>query len=203
MNIIHDITDFIFVSDEPQNSDIIFIPGGSWPGPSERAAALWHEGCAPLILPSGKYDARYGKFAGTKSKTGIYQPMYDNEWDFMRDVLIKSGVDDKAILKENEACERGTIDNAFFSRKVTDSLGLAIRKAIICCKSFHARRCQLSYAWAYPQTEFFICPVDIPQSGRDSWYNDPIGTNRVMSELRKCGEYFKDVIPVFAGENTV
>ena len=199
MDIIRDITDFIFVGDEPQKSDIIFIPGGSYPEPSERAARLWREGYAPLILPSGRYSPKLGKFAGTKSKTDIFLPMYDTEWDFMRDVLIKSGVDAKAILKENEGCERGTIDNAFFSRKVTDALGLTINRAIICCKSFHARRCQMSYAWAYPDAEFFICPVDIDQSGRDTWYKDQAGTARVMSELRKCGEYFKDVVPVYAG----
>ena len=34
------ITDFIFIDQEPQKADIIFIPGNGFPNPSERAAEL-------------------------------------------------------------------------------------------------------------------------------------------------------------------
>ncbi len=51
--IIDDITDFIFVSDEPQEADIVFLPGGSNPLPPEMAATLYKRGYAPLLLPSG------------------------------------------------------------------------------------------------------------------------------------------------------
>ena len=44
--IIADITNFIFVSDEPEQADAIFLPGGSFPGPPEYAAQLYHRGCA-------------------------------------------------------------------------------------------------------------------------------------------------------------
>jgi hypothetical protein len=45
MNIIHDITNFIFVENELEKADIIFIPGGSWPEPTEKAAELWIKCC--------------------------------------------------------------------------------------------------------------------------------------------------------------
>ncbi len=45
------ITDFIFVEDEPRRSDIIFVPGGSYPDAAERAAQLYHAGYAPYIMP--------------------------------------------------------------------------------------------------------------------------------------------------------
>ena len=51
--IITDITNYIFVSDESQKVDIIFLPGGSLPEILERAAKLYHEGYALLLLPSG------------------------------------------------------------------------------------------------------------------------------------------------------
>ena len=35
-----DVSDFIFLSDPPETADLIFIPGGSYPDLSERAAAL-------------------------------------------------------------------------------------------------------------------------------------------------------------------
>jgi len=200
MDIIKDISNFIFVDDEPKNVDIIFIPGGSFPEPSERAAELWLSGFAPYILPSGKYNLTVGSFTGAKTKKEIYNGDFDTEWDFMKYVLIKSGVDEKAILEEKNASERGTVDNAFNSRAVTDSLGLTIKTAIICCKSFHARRCQMSYSWAYPGVEILVCPSDNRDIRKDNWHNDNTGIERVMSELQKCGQYFKNVIPIMMNQ---
>ena len=198
MDIINDISNFIFVENEPERADIIFIPGGSFPEPSEKAAKLWLEKFAPLILPSGKYNLKVGSFTGAKTKKEIYGGNFETEWDFMKYVLMKSGVDESAILEEKSGGERGTYDNAFFSRIVTDSLGLKIKKAIICCKSFHARRCLMTYAWLYPETTFFVCPSDNREICKDNWFNDKDGIERVMSELQKCGQYFKEAIPLFA-----
>jgi uncharacterized SAM-binding protein YcdF (DUF218 family) len=198
MDIINDISNFIFVDDEPEISEIIFIPGGSFPEPSERAADLWKNGFASIILPSGKYNTKIGHFPGVQTKKELYDHDFETEWDFMKYVLIKSGVDEKAILVENNAGEKGTYDNAFMSRAVTDTLGLTINKAIICCKSFHARRCQMTYSWAYPKTQFIICPVDNRIISRDNWFKSENGIKQVMSELQKCGQYFKESIPVYA-----
>ena len=37
------ITDFIFVEDEPQRSDVIMVVGGSHPEAAETAAELWKQ----------------------------------------------------------------------------------------------------------------------------------------------------------------
>ena len=58
------ITDFIFIDQEPQKADIIFIPGNGFPNPSERAAELYREGFAKKLLPSGHYSVVLGHFAG-------------------------------------------------------------------------------------------------------------------------------------------
>ena len=206
MNIIDDISNFIFIENDPEKSDIIFIPGGSFPQPSERAADLWLNGFAPLVLPSGKYG-KLGRFRGVQAKKEIYDGDFETEWDFMKSVLFKSGVDEKAILVEKNASDFVTYDNAFLSRAVTDSLGLTINRAIICCKSFHARRCLMTYSWSYPDTKFVVCPSDIYPSdseyhypykylSKDNWFKDKLGIERVMSELQKCGQYFKEAIPV-------
>ena len=127
MGIIDDISNFIFLDNEPQQSDIIFIPGGSFPEPSERAAELWLDGFAPLVLPSGKYNPKNGCFTGVKTKKELYDGDYETEWDFMKSVLMKCGLDEKAILVEKEACYKETYDNSFLSRAVTDSLSLTIK----------------------------------------------------------------------------
>ncbi len=44
--IISDISDYIFISDEPEKIDAIFLPGGSHPEQHEYAAELYHKGYA-------------------------------------------------------------------------------------------------------------------------------------------------------------
>ncbi len=197
MRIVEDITNFIFVNDEPRQADIIFLPGGSYPEPSERAAALWRAGYAPRLVPSGLYSAKIGRFPGPRTKKDLYSGDYRTEAEFMKDVLIKNGVPDDVIFPEPRAGERGTVDNAFFTRELTDGLGFDIRTAIICCKSFHARRCLLTYTWAYPRTQFILCPAELPGRSRSDWHATPQGVETVMSELRKCGTYFVGQIPLF------
>lgn len=66
--IIDDITRFVFVEDELEKSDIIFIPGGSHPELGEFAAELYKKGYADTIMPSGGVSIKTGKFGGVKSK---------------------------------------------------------------------------------------------------------------------------------------
>ena len=51
--IISDISEYIFVADEIQKVDAIFLPGGSFPEQPEYAAQLYREGYAKWIIPSG------------------------------------------------------------------------------------------------------------------------------------------------------
>ena len=97
-------------------------------------------------------------FPGTKTKKELYSGEFETEWEFLKYVLIKCGVDEAVILKENESCEGGTFGNAFNSRKVTDLKGLEIKNGI---------------------------------------YTNKYGKDTVMSELKKCGEYFRQAIDVF------
>ena len=48
--------DFMFISNQPEKADIIFIPGNGYPHMAENAADLYKRGFAPYILPSGKYS---------------------------------------------------------------------------------------------------------------------------------------------------
>ncbi len=62
--IIKAITDFIFVEDTPQKSDVIMVVGGSYPEAAEIAA-----------------------------KQNVYNKNYADECEFYTDVLLKNGVD--------------------------------------------------------------------------------------------------------------
>ena len=98
-----EVTKYIFAEDVLQKADIILIPGNAYPQNAERAAALYRQGYAPYILPSGKYSTLVGHFAGVCEKADRYNKEYKTEWEFLKDVLVQNGVDESAILKEDQA----------------------------------------------------------------------------------------------------
>jgi uncharacterized SAM-binding protein YcdF (DUF218 family) len=190
--IIADITDYIFVSDPPAPSDAIFVPGGVFASLAERAAELYGQGKAPFVIPAGRYSVKNGKFGGIKDKPEIYSGDYATECEFYTDVLLKNGVPSSAILCEDRSMH--TRDNAFFSRELCDTAGIQVNRGIICCTSFHARRCLMLYKLAFPEAEILISPVDCYGITRDNWYRSSYGVERVMGELARCGSQFVDDI---------
>ena len=185
------ITEFIFVEDKPEKSDVIFIPGSGFPQLAEEAAKLYHQGLAPYILPSGKYSILNGKFAGVQEKQELYDGEYETEWEFLKEALKKNQVPEEHILRENNATY--TYENAIYSRKVTDRLGMEIKKAILCCKPYHARRSLLYYQLLYPETQFYVCPIQDSDVKRDNWYLTEKGIRLVFGEVQRIGEQFVDI----------
>jgi uncharacterized SAM-binding protein YcdF (DUF218 family) len=185
--VIDDITDFIFISDEPRRADVIFLPGGTSPETPEYAARLYGEGFAPLLIPSGKFSIGRECFRGVSGGYDKkYRGNYTTECEFFTDVLLKNGVPMCAVMGEDKA--GFTRENAFFSARLAAERGLRFDKAIIVCKSFHARRCLMYYQFAFPDTELIICPVEWRDATRQNWYRTKRGTERVLGELRRCGD---------------
>lgn len=183
MKFIQDITDFIFVEHEPEKADIIFIPGGDQGELAVTAARLYREGYAPLLLPSGRYSKPVGR---------CLIPGYETEWEYLRDILLKEKVPEKAILKESQATF--TYENAIYSRQVTDSLGLQIQKAILCSQAVHARRALLYYEITYPDTEFYVCPTITRGISRHNWFLEDEKIDVVLGEMERCGSQFHEIL---------
>lgn len=186
--IISDITEYIFVSDNPKPADAIFLPGGIYPQLAEHAAELYAAGFSSVIVPAGRYSVKNGRFAGVKEKSDIYSGNYGTECEFYTDVLLKNGVPRAAILCEDRS--EHTRDNAFFTRKLCDENRVAVKVGIVCCMSFHARRCLTLYKLAFPDSEILVCPVDCHNITRNNWHNSGYGVDRVTGELARCGSQF-------------
>ena len=184
-------TDIIFLEDEPQRADVIFIPGNGWPQMAQRAAELWKEGMAPWLLPSGRYSVIKGRFGGVTAEQERYPGPYATEWEFLRDVLVKEGIPESAILREDSATY--TYENAIYSRKVTDQVGISVHRGIICCQSHHARRCRMYYQLLYPETEFLVVPSDT-EVVRETWYRSERGIQLVLGEIERCGGQFHQIL---------
>lgn len=196
MRIVDDISNFIFIEDVLVKSDVIMIPGGSYAELPEKAAEIWKDGYAPLIVPAGGVSIKSGKFNGVKSKQAKYAGEYKTECEFYTDVLEVSGIPSKYIIGDNKSgC---TADNARFSKRILDDRGIYPQRAIICCKAFHARRCLMFYQFYFPETQFIISPVwDLPNYSisKDNWYKSEVGVSRVLGELSRLGNQF---VPEFS-----
>lgn len=198
------ITEFIFVEDEPAKADIIFVPGGPYPDSARHAAKLYRQGFAPYIMPSGKYSILKGQLELPEE---LWQELADGnaeeqivglrnrictESDYLCEVMRQAGVPDSALIGENQATY--TYENAIYSRKKLESLGIQIKKAILCCQAFHARRSLLYYKEQFPDVEFLVCPVVTRGISRENWYRTEQGIDTVLGEVERCGGQFHEIM---------
>lgn len=191
--VIQMMTDFIFLEDVPQKADIIMIPGSGYGALADTAAALWHQGFAPLILPSGKYSKLIGHFEGTfDNHYPVSNPAPENECDYLSALLIDNNVASSAILREPQATY--TYENAIFSKQITDTARLDIHTAILCCQAFHARRCLMYYQLLYPNTRFIICPTVTQDISKGNWYLSDEKIDKVLGEIERCGSQFHEIL---------
>lgn len=185
---IKDITNFIFMQDVPVKSDIIFIPGTARSAIAEKAAQLYHAGYADLVMPSGMYSTKNGRFASENIDNPRYIGEYETEYAYFKYVLMENGVPESVVLCEDRATN--SMENAAFSAAVLKEARIKLNRAILCCQAFHARRAFLSYACHFPDADILVVPTDTQGITRDSWYLQERSYRKVMAEVAKCGKYF-------------
>lgn len=105
------------LQDSAESADVIIVLGAGLkedgrPGPAltrrtRHAAALWHEGIAPLVLCTGGQSEYYPR----------------TEAAACREILIGAGLPESAILTEDRS--RSTEENAIYSKGILDELRLS------------------------------------------------------------------------------
>lgn len=193
-DLINEIGNFIFVEDKPQKCDVIITIGGSFPQIAEKAAELYKSGFSDYVLAGGGVSVKTGVFAGVKDKKDIYSGDYKTECDFYEDVLIKNGVPETAIVREDKSGH--TRANAECAAAVLKEQGISAEKMILVCKRFHARRCLMFFQSAFPKAKILVVPADIEVGDfnvtKDNWHTSSYGIKRVMGELARCGDQFTE-----------
>ena len=129
-----------------------------------------------------------------------YAEDYETEWAYLRAVLEDAGVPDEAILREDQATY--TWENAQLSRRVTDAMGLTVQRAILCCRSYHARRALLYYQAAFPEAEIRVCPASVPGFNRGDWYLTAEGRAMILGEVRRLGDQVNEVFAMMLEQRT-
>lgn len=186
------VTEFIFVEDKPEPADVIFIPGSRKVAHAIKAAELYKAGYAPYVLPSGRYTISRGYFLPLPEPLkSEYPGEFETEWHFLKAVLMKHGVPEEAILREDQATY--TWENAQLSRDVLKAADIPCKTAILCCHAFHARRALLYYQAAMPETRFIVCPAGSPGCTREDWYLSEKGRSRVLGEVQRLGGQIGEV----------
>lgn len=195
------VTEFVFVEHPPEKADVILIPGSRKIEHAVRAAELYRAGYAPWVLPSGRFAVSYGRFKGVPDKyRAQYPDEYETEWAFLRAVLMRHGVPDSAILREDQATY--TWQNAQFSRDVLAQQGIPCRTAILACQAFHARRALMYYQAAMPETRFVVCPAQTPGYARSDWFLTDKGRKRILGEVERLGSQVGEVFSMMLEEKS-
>ena len=179
---LEEMTNFIFLEDEPKKADVIFVPGSEEGSLAKTAAKLYLEGFAPVIVPSGKY----AKWTGHS-----IVDQFETESDHFAHLLMEEGVPEEAILKEREATY--TYQNAIHTRKLLDERGIEVKRAILCCQAYHARRSKLYYQVLFPETEILVVPTITKGITRDNWFKSREKSEIVLGEIERCGSQFHEI----------
>ena len=202
------VTDFIFPEDEPEKADLILVCGSARLEPARRGAELFEKGCAPYIMPTGRFGERYRDFRDEMERVAgndgrdpedvfaeieadaakVGKPFPETEWEYQRNELLLRGVPEEAILRENESVN--TFQNAIFARRVLEREHIPVSSLILCCQAFHSRRAGMTIASEFTDVRIILCPAKTRGIGRDSWYKTQTGYDKVLEELSKCGQYF-------------
>lgn len=186
---LEELTNFIFLEDEPQKADVIFLPGSEEGVLAKTAARLYLEGYAPLIVPSGKY----AKWTGHSMVD-----QFETESDHFAYLLMEEGVPEEAILKEREATY--TYQNAINTRKLLDERGIKVKKALLCCQAYHARRSKLYYQILFPETEILVIPTITKGITRDNWFRNREMSDIVLGEIERCGSQFHEIVAEYGAK---
>lgn len=122
----------IGATDRTEEADVIIVLGAglrrdgrpAWAltRRAEMAAALWHDGIAPIVLCTGAQAEGYPR----------------SEASACREVLIRGGVPDSVIFLEEQS--RSTEENAIYSAEILDNNGLS--SVVLVSDSYHMFRAE-------------------------------------------------------------
>ena len=156
------------------------------------AAKLYCAGYAKYVLPSGKYSSNVGRFASENIDNPSYAGEYETDFEYCKYILMKNGVPEHAIICEDQATN--SMENAEFSLKVLEEKGVEVKKAILCCQAFHARRAFMSYGRYFPNVKILVVPTDTQGITRDNWFKTRETADIVLGEIERCGSQFHEIV---------
>lgn len=152
------------VHHSPEKSDCILALGSHDLRVAERAAELYLQGFAPLVIMSGGL----GNF--TKEMWS------EKEADKFAKVAIQKGVPEAAILIENSSTNTG--ENILFTQKLLQEKNLDPQSFIVVQKPYMERRSFATFKKHWPDKTL---SVTSPQISFDDYPTDEISMDKVIN----------------------
>ena len=170
------VWDYMLMHQEIAPADAIFVLGSNDTRVAERAADLYHQGLAPVII-----------FSGNKGK----EPSLSGpEAEVFAQIAIERGVPETDIIREPEATNTG--ENILFTRRLLEERGLDFKKFILVQKPYMERRTYATFRKQWPEA---ACVVTSPQIPFED-YIDPAYhmtrerfLNTMVGDLLRIKEY--------------
>jgi hypothetical protein len=147
-------------------ADCLLVLGGHDIGVADRAAELYRQGTASLIVVSGGSRAVPD---GSDSPT---------EADAIADVILTCGVPKEAIAIERLASN--TSENFWLSAELLRDLGLAPESFLAVTKPYGERRAVATARRRWPHRNFAVTSQEI---GFDRYLSGDIPADRILSHL--------------------
>ncbi|HEY9342195.1 MAG TPA: YdcF family protein [Hanamia sp.] len=147
-----------------EKSDCILALGSHDLRVAERAAELYLQGWAPLVIMSGGL----GNFT-----QGIWK---EKEADKFAAIAIQKGVPEKNILIENKSTNTG--ENILFTQKLLAEKGLNPQSFIVVQKPYMERRSYATFKKHWPDKKLVVTS---PQISFEEYPTDEIPMERVIN----------------------
>ena len=180
MNDIHHyaqiLWDYHHMNHELRASDCILALGSHDLRVAERAADLWLEGYAPLLVMSGGLG-------------NLTRDMWTrSEADLFAEIAIRKGVPASAILVENKSTNTG--ENIQFSKELLRQHGYDPQTFILVQKPYMERRTYATFRKQWPDKSLVVTS---PRLSFDDYPNSEIPFERVVNimvgDLQRIREY--------------
>ena len=155
--------DYHHMSHQPAKADCILALGSHDLRVAERAAELYVEGWAPLVIMSGGLG-------------NLTQNMWtEAEADQFAAIAIQKGVPAEAILIENRSTNTG--ENILFTQQLLKENGLDPQNFIVVQKPYMERRSYATFKKHWPDKNLLVTSPQIPF---DQYATDDIPIERVI-----------------------
>ncbi|MCL5040115.1 MAG: YdcF family protein [Firmicutes bacterium] len=166
---INEVTDFLFLEDEPQRADLIFVFGGRHRERAWKAVELFQAGYAPRVLFTG----------GDPKTTGRAEAVV------LEETARAGGLPADILL--TEARSANTEENVVFGREVLKQANLNrdLKKVILISAPLHMRRAKMTFLRYFPGVEAFCVPDGRQDVTRNNWWQTEEGRRLIFRELEK------------------
>lgn len=157
------IWDYHHVNHHLEKSDCILVLGSHDTRVAVRAAELWLQGWAPLVIFSGGLG---------RLTEGMWT---ETEADKFARIAIEMGVPEDAILIENKSTNTG--ENILFTQELLKKNGLDPQSFIVVQKPYMERRSYATFKKYWPSKKLIVTS---PQIAFSDYATDEISLDRVI-----------------------